>query len=1220
MSERAITPTEEQQAIINHAAGALLVTASAGTGKTATLTERCLSLVRGGASIDRMLIVTFTISAADELRARISQALRSARRATDDPAAREMLRRQEGLVEIAQIGTIDAWCGRVLRDNFERAGIDPNWRIMPPEEATVVRRETIDDVMAWVLSADDPLAEAGRDWVAALRRPLATPLAANVLGLNYFRERLARPEVWLAEARRTATQATPALVAEEQARLTAFALGELAPVIAALAVMRRENASDAWWFDSAIGHLEAAQSLLKNGATLYQAISAWDQVSKPRRNASPAIHFAYSAIDKRIIKRLLGTKIGKTLRFASLLARRRLTLIDLEARFEAQLAQTKKGLAAYEFGDVLRMTLRMLADYRGGEARPAPSDLARRIAVQFDHILIDEYQDTNPVQHELFRLVSRGGANLCMVGDVKQSIFGFRAAEPAQFSAVRADIEQGTLAGCVRPLTDSFRSHDRLVRAINTMFAPLFDLAFGGVNYDETQALRAMRVEIPNPTLDGDPRLELLLVEEIKKRDRAPAEGQSDDDDADASCVELQGRLIAAEIHALRERGVMVPDREGGLRPLAWRDIVVLSRVAQNVAAPLAAAMRDCGVPAIASGRESLFESIEVMDVRNVLALLVSGRREKELLAYLRSPLVELDTRKLIEIRSIRPRGSFADAVSTYVEDGADGSLRAQLSAALKRVDAWRQLCRTADVPTVVRAIIRDGGIEEFALGRPSGPYRAAVLRAFEALADQCAAAGQGMAEFVEFVDAMESEKKPPSATGVVADDAVRIMTIHVAKGLEFPIVFLAESGREFHPITAKGPLAHAEHGLGLRIQDATERITAQNAACYAAKRATEERERQEDLRLLYVAATRAREKLYIVGAIERKRFDEARVLYQSAASAPSLLARQQTGSMLGWVLMTGFSPKMTVGMPPLSRGAQLLKEQEVLERAAARQSAGGAPVAAESAALTPEDERWVHVARARLTARIDESLARRPAALSVSVVKQSARPAAAKKTEHAVRLKTPVTLARSAAPADDGLAFGSATHRFLEHMRPTCLKSAAEIEAEARRLVGRGVLSAEDAGLVRPEDVAWFGATSEGGLLIQHADALLRETPFVLTDPRRPHDAPLLRGVIDCLVPTPDGLTLIDYKTDRIPNEETWQARVAAYSIQARLYAIAAQRLLDRPVRRAVIVFLSVRRCHEVDPGSFSAIGDVFDQAGLREILATIAPAVEPADGAPVE
>ncbi|MCA9243681.1 MAG: UvrD-helicase domain-containing protein [Phycisphaerales bacterium] len=1217
-----ITPTREQDAIIRHREGALLVTASAGTGKTATLTNRCLDLIESGASLDRMLIVTFTISAAEELRKRISNALRKKRRATEDAEQRARLRRQEGLVEVAQIGTIDAWCGRVVRDHFEAVGVDPNWRIMPPEEAIVVRRRTVNALMEWALRANDPLAADVRDWLGALRRPLTSGLAEDVLALSAFRERLAQPDEWLANGRAQASLPEEELRRDEERQLTELAINDLTLTVDGVERVHTDVPDDAGWIASKQTWLREQLDRLQRGDALRDVVADWGK-NHERKGLGPAGELAGEAV-KQVELRFLPAKIAKTLEFAPLLARRRRTLLDLESRFNQQLSDAKRELAAYEFGDVLRMTLDLLADYRAGV--PTPTALARRLAGQYDHVLVDEYQDTSPVQHDLFRVVSDDGSRLAMIGDVKQSIFAFRSADPRQFGSARRSIESGSIAGAVLPLTDNFRSAARLVDAINGMFEPLFDERFGGVRYDATQALRAGRADVSNPTMDTDPRVEVWLLDRPSKgRSRSAREDDAADDDP-PDLVETEAAVIADRIHALREAGAQVVARDTGeLREMRYSDIVVLTRVARDVAGPLAAALRKYGVPAIASGRESLFDSMEVSDVFCVLSLLVSGRRDLELAAYLRGPLVGLSEPDLLRIREKSAARSFALAAWQYCRDGENDDLRGRVQDAYARLRRWRAMTRTADLPTLVRAIIRDSGMEEFALGRrQDGLYRASVLRAFEALADQCAQSGQSVAEFVEFVDAMRRER-PPTATGVGGEDAVRILTIHVAKGLEFPVVFLATAGRDFRDVKTQFPLVDAEHGLGLRVKDGHRAYVAQNAAFYGCRKAVTDSDREEELRLLYVAATRAREKLYIVGGIPPADVEQAEALYK-LGEWPSLIARRIAKRTLDWVLMSALRQELSMGAPPLVRVRRVKMEERGSLVEGLQMRLDAAPdrddFTTTAPALTPDDEKWAIEGVRRLRARIDDTLSRRPAALSVSAVKQSLRASESGKNAGPARvlLRAPVFATRRAGGVDDSLAFGAATHRFLEHMRPTCLFSVESIRAEIAALVERGAIDADEAVRLRPEDIGWLGATEEGRLIAGDPPGLRREAPFVLTDPRLPNDAPLLRGVIDCLAPTPDGHWLIDYKTDQIPNDDVYDERVRSYSIQARLYAIAVERLLNTNVRRAVIVFLSARRRHIIEPPWFAAGESVFDAAPMSQILAAAEWASEAADDRPVD
>ncbi|RMF78487.1 MAG: hypothetical protein D6744_10060, partial [Planctomycetota bacterium] len=657
------------------------------------------------------------------------------------------------------------------------------------------------------------------------------------------------------------------------------------------------------------------------------------------------------------------------------------TLLDVEEHFARELAAAKAARAAYEFGDVLRMALDLLGDV-DEEGRLHPTPIAESLRRRYEYVLVDEYQDTSPLQAALLRLVARERpGNRFLVGDVKQSIYGFREAEPRLFIEQIAAFDTQRDHGRMRPLSDNFRSHAGVLAAINDMFAALFDPALGGTAYGPAERLRARRSEVANPTLDDAPR---AIVRVLARRRR----GEPDDEDGDGELleqIEREGRVIAAEIRELLARGVQVPRRDASgelrLAPLRLSDIVVLLRSAKGNAPLLSHMLRREGVPNVAVGRESMLDCTEVSDVRTVLRLLVNRDHDLTWAAYLRGPFVGLDEGSLMEIRRAARGGGLATAVLRCAKDGGV-ECGAALRAAVARLDHWASLAYEVELPVLLRAILREGMLLEFAQALPGGDFRVAMLHAFEALAAEFADRGEhGVGEFVEYLDQMDAGDVRPAAAVAVDEDVVRVMTIHASKGLEFPIVFLAGAGASL----SRGGSGRASMfcdeslGVGFCLRDATTRTECLTPAYVRLSSEARRREREEELRLLYVAATRARERLYIVGHAPADLWEQ-RKSSARPDRPPPLPTRLAARSMLDWVLIGAAQADdraidVRVVEPPASES----RRREVVEPP-------------EPGTSPPGDERsWVAQAVRHISESPDAAGAAVPSAVSVSVLKQQA-------------------------------------------------------------------------------------------------------------------------------------------------------------------------------------------------------------------------------------
>ncbi len=1170
--------TAAQQQAVSRRDGDLLVSASAGAGKTEVLARRCVALVtdpQQPAEVTELLVVTFTRAAARELRSRIARMLRSAAADASGPR-RNFLQRQAALVEAADIGTIDAWCGRIVREHFSEAGVDPAFRVLAEYEAAALLEGCLDELFQALYGGEEPLAVATRAWLAAERALDDRGLRRLVLTLHRFREHLVWPAPWFERQAARLEGEAAELAARHAERVRNAVATEARYQLAELeGVAPAAPAETAEWFATVKERLEACADAAAGGGGLDELGEQVDQVvvALPRKLAPEAKAVCEEVsqrwLEERLKKRW-GSEILATLASSVVPITGHLrTLTALAQRYHELVQARKHALAAYEFGDIQRFTLNLLATPTT-DGGLAPTPLAGAIGARYREVLVDEYQDTSPIQVALLNAIAQGrGGRRFLVGDVKQSIYGFREAEPRLFSheleRLRAPDRDGV---CF--LAENFRSHAGVLAPLNTLFARLFAGGFGGTPFGPEERLVAARAaaEQPNPSLDDRPRCRLHVLEaESRRRSR-------DNDDPDAlepERIEREATLVAREIHTLREQDTQIPAADGaGRRPLALGDIVILLRSAQQNAGRVASVLRGQGIPAVAGGRERLFDALEVQDVANVLALLLQRRQDLRLAAYLRSPLVGLDAAELLAIRQQQRDADFAAAVQEYQLSGPDERLRSQLASAFAQLDRWEQAARVTTLEGLVRQIIRESDLRRVAAALHGGAQRVAALDALTQYCQEFAGGGGAVGEFVQHLDELARHGLDPGVGAVGAPDAVRVLTVHAAKGLEFPVVFLLNTGAPFNRQVVGEPLQCDETlGLGLRCFDYPQRRELRDVTSQEVRYARYAKEIEEELRLLYVAATRARELLYFVGHSEPGRAALLAELY--AGRGLPLVARQAARGTLDWLLMA--APAVLAD----ASGGQLLLEMRVTKAAAVAPADTPPRDDAVPPPLSPADEQWVAVAVDAIAADPPTGV-QVPAALSVSALKQLAgRAVPTEPTATAApRLSTPRFVTKAEPSGTDR---GTATHRFLQHVALEALADPEALQRERARLVAAGALDATAAESVELADLAWFGSTPLGLALRATPERVMRELAFVYAWPVGGDDTTLLRGVIDGLIAGDDGLTLIDYKTDRLANEAALKRRVAGYAIQVRAYAQAAAAVLGRPVTAAHLVFLSHRQ-----------------------------------------
>lgn len=1207
--------TEAQRAAVEHRGSNLLVSASAGSGKTEVLARRCVSLVADGrrpCGVDRLLVVTFTRAAAAELRVRIARMLRAEAREVRDAALRRHLQRQEVLVGAAEIGTIDAWCGRIVREHFAEAGVDAEFGVLAEQDAWLLRRQVLDELFDGIHRGTDPVAGPARAWLARVPTADDVFLRRAVARLSGFREHLVNPDAWLARQRaRCDAPDAGGVIAAALTEECRFQLEQIEGLLAGeerggpvAALSRYRDALRAW-----LDALTAPQRV----AEVVEQI-AWFKLPRPSGDDDVALlnDVGERWLARRLQKVWSPQVVAELLEHAAASAGLVRTLLDVEARYHKLLGAAKRRRAQYEFADVLRYALDILGEPTGESGR-RPTEIANRLQRRYEHILVDEYQDTSPVQVAILRLVTRGSgaSNRFMVGDVKQSIYGFRQAEPRLFSELIDACAAGREEGRVQYLADSFRSHARLLAPLDAVFARLFDRALGGTAYGAQERLRAARAEgePANATLDGRPRVEVHLLAQARG-----AAGGDEDEEVAVERIEREAQLAAEQIASLLGEGVQVAERradgQAALRPLRLRDIAVLLRSARQNAGLVARVLRDNGIPCATGGREALLESIEVRDVRNVLALLVNRRQDVALAAYLRSPLAasadrpdgSLTAPELLAIRRAAEglRGEFWGAVERCLEAHADERLTCRLRAALARLDRWSRLARELELPALVRQILHDSALVLFVRGLPGGAQREANLRAMQAFAVQFAAARQGgVAEFVEYLDALAVDEVEPGALGIGEEDVVRVMTIHGAKGLEYPVVLLLGAGAKFNEQSQHEALqCDEEVGLGLRFADYPSRREVIGARHPVIRRRVAQRELEEELRLLYVAATRAREKLVVIGHSVDDAWESHQARY--AQQGPlALISRMSVRNRLEWLLMAAAAERLheaSAGAVPLVHVQTHAAEAIPVARAT---RAAEVPPADEPEAV---DKAWIERACRLLRTGVDDTLSRQPAVLSVSALKEMAlREPGGDRPQvldgGGAHLSVPAFAGRGLAA--DGRSLGLAWHRFLELADLGRLREVADVRGQINSLVRAGRMQRDEAALVDAEDIAWLASTAEGCLLAQNAGTARREVPFVYALPLEvAGEHTIVRGVIDCLIETPAGLVILDYKTDVLGDERELEGRLQGYRVQMRLYAQAAGRIFERAVSRAALVFLRLRRVVDV-PLTEPALAD------LRRVVA---------------
>lgn len=1243
----AFSPTDAQRAAIESAGRSVIVSAAAGAGKTSVLTRRVLEIVSGNrpdaCDADRLLVLTFTEAAAAQMRSRIADALRERLAASPHDAR---LNRQLALLDVATISTVHAFCNRLIREHFAHLELDPMARVMDDNEASLLRHECMDALFTTMLEGDDEPAAAFRSLLDLYHLGDDASLAAFVLRLHAFLESLPKSERWLhdaVDAVQVTDDAPPPAAAEawreelrEELDRQVTACGQRLAIVERrwpelmdyAAPMRVYLANaQGWLADLAdVAALEAVRASI--AGYVYPRLPSQRGGDADAKAAVKQFNDeTREAFNHRLKDAWCVMSMSELAAGLRAVAPAVATYADVARRFDAAYAAEKRRRNLLDFSDLERHALALLCE--GGDP-DAPSPVALQLRDDFDHVLVDEFQDINPVQAAILKLVSREDdaarpANLFVVGDVKQSIYRFRLAEPAIFTRRLAEFAGAHARGAACHLPDNFRSAPGVVSAINACFERLMTPAVGGLTYDDNARLAARRdrpaFDLPGAALE----LHLMPPTIAEAADNAEA----DDDDERAGDEDEFARYDAMDREAVligrRIRELMNASRAHADRPLRYGDVAVLMRSVRKRGPQIARRLARMGIPAQSSAGGLFFDQLEVRDVMAMLAVLDNPQQDIPLAAVLRSPFVEepFSDSDLVEIRSGRRGEPFYLAAGHYAEHGPDASLRERVASTLRRLAKFRRQARETPVATFLWQMLERTDYFARVAALPGGEQRRANLhrlhdmaRAFESTATPT------LARFIRLLETLRDEEEnvaeaPSAETG---DDAVRIMSIHKAKGLEFPVVFLADAGKKFNRQDAHGRvLFDRERHIGPKVVDDRRMIEYPSLAHRLVKARIERQTLAEELRLLYVAMTRAMDKLIVVATVPPSQAADARASHAGASTGPlpdSVIA--SANRYADWLInaLAAADPDVVAWGDDAPAGACVSVCEHAAPDVEAWITEAGRPAAraadiqpfAELAALAPREPRGRY--RDAAAAVIDRLFRIEPTADMSAVPAVIAASELKRRTQAAddegaplirampaprLRPRFAVDFAAGAAPADLPARRGTATHLLLENLDLAIEPTAAAVATERDRLVAinpGGDFTAEDAALIDADAVAWFLGTPLGQRIRASASAYRRELMFVSREPvsrydphLRPHDAGdyvMIRGVIDGVLVESAGIEIVDYKTDDVSAAEL-DDRVSLYRTQIELYARAAGEMLRRPVTAAWLVFLAPRRVVEV-------------------------------------
>ena len=1174
--------TPQQLGAVEDRGGSLLVSAAAGSGKTKVLVERVFAYLREEhCHIDDFLIITFTRAAAAELRSKLAAEL--ARRVAAEPENGH-LRQQMFRVYQADIKTVDGFCASLLREHVhllepvDGRSLTPDFRILDESECTLLKERALEQALEHFYQR----IEQGDEGCRLLAETLGfgrddRGLALLVPEVHAKLQSHPYPEKWLAQAaegwrelpQRLADSVYGRTIMDDTVRRALYWAGRLEraardmegcqPVFdayadrfleAAAQLREYEGAAQKGWdemsrVDVTFRKLGAVRGE-ENGDSKAAAKAVWDKCKAAVKKLSAPYQTAESELldDLRAIAPAMEA------------------LLELTADFDRRFQAEKVRRNAMDFSDQEHYAVRLLAGEDG-----TPTELGEQVSHRYREIMVDEYQDTNEVQNCIFRAVSRQGENIFAVGDVKQSIYRFRLAEPGIFLEKYRTYLDAEDAAPGQPrrrvLSRNFRSRREVLDAANFVFAAIMSREMGELDYTEEQYLHFGAAYYPDAP-ERETEFHYLSVEDTPEQrfDRAEAEA----------------RFTARRIRQLLDGGFPVRGGDGELCPVEPEDIVILMRSPSARLAVFTAALEREGIPCDGGESEDFFSAMEIAVVLSLLEIVDNPRQDVPLIAVLRSPLVGMSADRLAEIRALQPEGDYYEALCR--DEGEDAqaflSLLRELRHASREMAADKLLWYCYD-RCRVEAIF--GAMAD-------GAQRQARLTALYDYVRRLVQSGRtGLFDCVSHLRRLLENGDAPAITAARASGGVRIMSVHKSKGLEFPVVVLADLNRSFNRQDLDRPvLVHPQLGVGAERVETERRIRYDTVSKSALALTLEREAKAEELRILYVAMTRAQEKLIMVCSRKNpeKHLRELAALTELPVPPEAVSGANCPGDWLLLTLLNTFQASELHGFAGV-RPSELTEAPAGvtvhLHRIGGEETEGAASPAEEDTGESPDttpDTASLGFVYGHRAATVTPSKVTATQLKGRAIDEEIAEGTLPRRRESAPERPRFLQEKRGLTGAERGTAM----HLVMQFLP---LDTAAEPWAVAEVIDGlrrRRLLTPEQAAALDVPALVRFLA-SPLAERIRNAPRLWREYRFALLTDAGIYDGDaageemLLQGVADCVFETESGLAVVDFKTDRVQTAEV-QRRAEVYRAQLDAYAGALSRILERPVTERILYFFA--------------------------------------------
>lgn len=1227
--------TKEQTEAIYTSGQDILVAAAAGSGKTAVLVERMIQKVINEANpinIDQLLVATFTNAAAQEMRNRVSEALEKALEKKPESAH---LKQQLTLLQQASISTLHSFCLDIVKRYSYLIDIDPGFRIADDIEADLLRQEVIEDLFEDWYGRSFEEQEAFFQVIDRFSSDRSDQeVELLILKIFNFAMQNPWPDEWLDQI---VDQYEIDDSADEKELVWLNILKQdvsdqldqsLADLEKALAVTRENDGpyhyaeaveSDLVLVHELKGQLALGWDQLQGGCqTLsYKALSRKKvECDETKKTLVKSFRDRSKKRLNDLAKQLFSRELSAHLTDIKSLAPTIKQLVQLVKEFKSRYQQLKKDQALVDFSDLEHHALAILRDPDSELDVIKPSPVALELRQKYEEVLVDEYQDTNNVQETIIKLVAREApGNLFMVGDVKQSIYRFRHAEPSLFIDKYKQFAKQDQSGQRIDLAKNFRSREQVLTAVNYIFRQVLDEEVGEISYDQDAELIYGNLKYDQAE-QTDTEAELVIIDREEQETKG-SDPENEETSVDMAKAEIEARAYAKRIKSWigtdGSKPRIIFDKDTGIsRPAKYRDIVILFR-SMTWAPTIMEELKKQGIPVYAELTTGYLEAIEIQIMLNLLKIIDNAKQDIPLASVLKSPIVGINEEELTQIRLANQRVSYYDALKELLPTIDDQSLKLKLTQFIDLLTSWRSMARRGSLSELIWQIYRETGYYDFVAGMPGGRQRQANLRAlYDRARGYEQTSFRGLFRFLRMIERMEERGEDLGAARALGEqeNVVRITTIHKSKGLEFPIVILGAMDKVFNQQDLRQRyLLHKDFGFGSRFIDPEKRIMYPTLLYYAIRQQMKRELWAEEMRVLYVALTRAKEKLVMIGTVNS--FEKKQQKWLETAEHPEWTlpssTRLTSATYMDWVGASLIrhhqaanlrDPDESIDIPELifndaSNWEVTLEHALDYESIEAKQKEEIVDLKEKILAgeqipdLDSDQEKWVEK---RLSFKYSYLQAtEHRAKQSVTEIKRQQEQVDENAATDMIQAFKPQMAERPAfMQKEKSLSraeIGTAMHTVMQHIPFDRDWDREKLETFTEQLVVKEMITQEQAEVIDFIAIEQF-FNSEVFPLLQNAKQIQREVPFSVMIPAsdvyqnwedKKEEQLFLQGIIDLLVETDDGWTIIDYKTDRVNrvvDEQEIDRLKDRYQTQLRLYQEAIETILNVEINQSYLFF----------------------------------------------